>query len=76
MLKDTLDQQTALVVTALASALMRQSGINGELLRLDFLDILEGLAQSPEKVGSVGRVTADLMSAILEEQKRNAQPPP
>jgi hypothetical protein len=63
--KHTLDLQTSLALTALATALCKQSSIDGQQLRLDFLDILEGISQSPENVGAVGKNIAYLMDSLL-----------
>lgn len=57
---------TALALTALATALCKQPGIDGQKLRVDFLDVLEGIAKSPEGVGPVGLHIAGLMDAILK----------
>lgn len=61
-----IDMQVAYAFTALATALCKQPGIDGQKLRLDFLDTLEGIASSPEGVESVGRATAALMSVALD----------
>lgn len=66
--KHPIDMQAAFVVTALAAALCKQPGIDGQKLRLDFLDVLEGIAQSPSGVESVGRHVASLMDTILKAQ--------
>src|SRR5690606_25833419 len=60
----TLDHQTAIAPTALAAALCRQPNINAEQLRYDFMDILEGLAQGPANVETVGRNVAATMAAL------------
>ncbi|WP_228897838.1 hypothetical protein [Acidovorax sp. Leaf73] len=62
----SLDFQAALAITALAAALCKQPGIDGQKLRLDFLDALEGIANSPEGVGSIGRDIASVMSSVLD----------
>lgn len=64
--KHTIDVQMAFVVTALAAALCKQPGIDGQKLRIDFLDALEGIARSPAGVESVGRNVASLMDSILK----------
>lgn len=61
-----MDMQAAYVVTALAAALCKQPGIDGQKLRLDFLDAMEGIARSPQGVETVGRSIAALMSSILD----------
>ena len=61
-----IDMQVAYAFTALATALCKQPGIDGQKLRLDFLDTLEGIASSPEGVESVGRATAARMSVALD----------
>lgn len=72
---ETLDQQAAWALTALAVALCKQPGIDGQRLRLDFIDALEGIAASPQGVGVVGKTIAGLMSATLEAD-RDTHPPP
>ena len=72
--RDPIDMQTAYVVTALAAALCKQPGIDGQKLRLDFLDALEGAAQSPSGVGSVGRTVAALMDVVLKADAGNNSP--
>lgn len=64
--KHSLDHQAAIAITALAAALVKQKAINGAQLRMDFLEILEGIAQSPTKVETVGIQTASLMDVILK----------
>ena len=59
--------QAATAIAALASALCKQPGIDGQKLRLDFLDTLEGIARSPDGVDTVGRLTASLMDTALRE---------
>lgn len=61
------EYQTASALVALAAALCRQPGIDGQKLRLDFLDILEGIAQSPDGVGMVGMRVAGVMDVTLRE---------
>lgn len=61
-----LDHQTAIAITALAAALCKQPSIDGQKLRVDFLDVLEGIAQSPEAVETVGRNIASLMDTMLQ----------
>ncbi len=72
--EQSLDSQTAIALTALASALVRQSSIDGQKLRMDFLDILEGLCGGPENVGEVGQGAALLMQRFLATDADN--PPP
>jgi hypothetical protein len=64
--ESTLDHQAAIAVTALAAALCKQRGINGDQLRLDLLEMLEGIAGSPQGVETVGKQTANLMDSILQ----------
>lgn len=64
--KHPIDMQAAFAVTALAVALCKQPGIDGQKLRIDFLDAMEGLAATPEGVDTVGRQTAALMSIFLD----------
>ncbi|MDD3016808.1 MAG: hypothetical protein PHE74_00190 [Comamonas sp.] len=61
-----LDMQAAYAVTALAAALCKQPGIDGQKLRLDFLDAMEGIAKSPQGVETVGRSIAALMATVLD----------
>lgn len=61
-----LDHQTAIALTALAAALCKQASIDGQMLRMDFLDILEGIAKSPEAVETVGKQMANLMDVLLQ----------
>lgn len=70
----SLEHQTAIALTALAVAISRQTGINADQLRLDFLDSMEGLSGSPAEVGIVGRHMADLMAKIAAG-KGSAIPP-
>lgn len=73
---ESLDHQTAIALTALAVALCKQPAIDGQRLRLDFLDTLEGIATTPQGVGTVGRNIAALVDVILKaDQAGNAQPP-
>ena len=65
MTNQSLDQQTITVVAALAAALCKQPDIDGQKLRMDFLDALEGLAKSPDQVNSLGKDMAALMEAVL-----------
>lgn len=60
-----MDYQAATAITALAAALCKQPGIDGQKLRMDFLDALEGIAQTPGNVGTVGRTIASLMDTTL-----------
>ena len=71
----SLDIQTAYAFTALATALCRQPSIDGQRLRMDFLDALEGIAKSPQGVGTVGVETAGLMDAILKSIHTSSVPP-
>lgn len=71
-----LDHQAAVAVTALAVALCKQPGIDGQKLRMDFLDTLEGIAQSPEGVETVGKNVASLMGVILQSDAHKRQLPP
>lgn len=64
--KNTFEYQVAMAVTALAAALCKQPGIDGQKLRLDFLDTLEGIAKSPSGVETVGRNIATLMDVTLK----------
>lgn len=72
---EALDHQAAIALTALAAALCKQPGIDGQRLRLDFLDILEGLATTPQKVGSVGMNIAGLMDVVLKAEIAGKRPP-
>lgn len=60
-----MEYQVATALTALAEALCKQPGIDGQKLRLDFLDALEGIAQTPGNVGTVGKTIASLMDTTL-----------
>lgn len=62
----SLDAQATMAIIALAAALCKQPGIDGQKLRLDFLDALEGLADSPAGVGSIGRDIAAVMASVLD----------
>lgn len=73
-IQQDLDQQTAVALTALIVAICRQPGIDGQRLRQDFIDGLEGLSGSPQAVGSVGKNIAGLMLTILEDEHHNAPP--
>lgn len=57
--------QAATALAALAAALCKQPGIDGQKLRMDFLDVLEGIAKSPDRVDTVGRVVASIMDTTL-----------
>lgn len=70
--KHSLDHQAAIAITALAAALIKQKAINGAQLRMDFLEILEGIAQSPVEVETVGIQTASLMDVILKADSRKS----
>lgn len=58
--------QTADALTAICAALCKQPGIDGQRLRMDFLDSLEGMAQTPQDVQMVGRTIASLMESMLQ----------
>lgn len=64
--KYSFERQTAMAVSALAAALCKQPSIDGQKLRLDFLDTLEGIAASPSGVETVGRNIAALMDVTLK----------
>jgi hypothetical protein len=66
-----LDHQTAIALTALAAALCKQPSLDGQKLRVDFLDVLEGLAQSPDAVETVGKSVAGLMDVMLKVPGRD-----
>lgn len=68
--EESLDYQASVAITALAAALCKQPGIDGDQLRLDFLEILEGIARSPDKVNTVGIDTARLMDILLRAAPR------
>jgi hypothetical protein len=65
--KNDFDQQVAITLTALATALCRQPGINGPQLRDDMLEILERFAGSPEAVGQVGQQVVAVMDKAVRE---------
>jgi hypothetical protein len=71
----SLDVQVGFTLAAMAAALCKQPGINGQQLLHDFLEALEGIAQSPSEVGEVGRTVASLMSSTLAAE-HNTPPPP
>lgn len=71
---NSLDHQVAIALTALAAALVKQPGIDGAKLRYDFLEILEGIATSPEAVELVGRQIASLMDVVLESERNKPRP--
>jgi hypothetical protein len=77
--KHDLDHQAAIALSALASALCKQPGIDGQKLLHDFLDDLEGLAGAPEGVETVGKSMAGLMGSMLQlqaaERVANARKP-
>ena len=74
---DSMDLQAGFAIAALAGALCRQPGIDGQRLRMDFLEILESLAASPDGVGEVGQRVAALMEVLLQVRALgNGQPPP
>lgn len=60
-----MEYQVAMALTAFAAALCKQPGIDGQKLRMDFLDVLEGIAQTPDNVGTVGKTIASLMDTTL-----------
>lgn len=70
----SLDMQVGYALAAMAAALCKQPGINGQQLLQDFLDDLEGIAQSPGEVGIVGQTVAGLMAVTLQAE-RNKRPP-
>lgn len=63
-----MDMQTAYALAALAAALCKQPNINGQQLLQDFLEGLEGIAQSPTGVGVVGKTVAGLMDSVLKAE--------
>jgi len=65
MIENSFDHQIAIALTAFAAAICKQPSIDGQRLRIDFLDALEGLAQSPEGVETVGRQISSVMNSIL-----------
>lgn len=69
-----IDMQVGFALAAMASALCKQPGINGQQLLQDFLEALEGIAQSPGQVGEVGKTVAALMSSTLAASHN--KPPP
>lgn len=71
----SLDMQVGFTLAAMAAALCKQPGINGQQLLNDFLEALEGIAQSPGEVGEVGKTVAGLMSSTLAAE-HNKPPPP
>ena len=74
--KHGIDHQAAIALTALASALCKQPGIDGQKLLHDFLDDLEGLAGAPEEVETVGKSMAGLMDSMLKLRAAEAGKPP
>ena len=74
MSQSSLEHQTAIALTAFASALCKQPSIDGQKLRMDFLDALEGLAQSPDGVETVGLQIASLMDMTLKAQAAGTSP--
>ncbi len=70
----SLDMQVGFALAAMAAALCKQPGINGQQLLQDFLEALEGIAQSPGEVGEVGKTVAGLMSSTLAAEHN--KPPP
>lgn len=71
----SMDMQVGYALAALAAALCKQPGINGQQLLHDFLENLEGIAQSPGEVGEVGKTVAGLMSVTLKAE-HNKPPQP
>lgn len=65
---ETLDLQSAWALTALAAALCKQPSIDGQRLRMDFLEALEGIAASPQGVGTVALQISSLMDAVLKAE--------
>lgn len=63
-----MDMQVGFALAAFAGAMCKQPGINGQLLRQDFLELLEALAQSPVAVGTVGKTVAGLMNTVLQAE--------
>lgn len=74
MSQSSLEHQTAIALTAFASALCKQPSIDGQKLRMDFLDELEGLAQSPGGVEVVGLQIASLMEKTLQSKSAGTSP--
>ena len=71
----SLDIQVGFALAAMSAALCKQPGINGQQLLHDFLEALEGIAQSPGEVGEVGKTVAGLMSSTLVAEHNNSAPP-
>lgn len=67
-------RQAAEALAALACALVKQRGINGEQLRLDFLECLEKLYGSPAAVETVGIEVAACMDAVLQADRGTLPP--
>jgi hypothetical protein len=65
--KNDFEQQILITLTALATALCRQPGVNGPQLRDDMLEILERFAGSPEAVGPVAREMLTVMDKAVRE---------
>lgn len=63
-----LDLQVGFALAAFAAAMCKQPGVNGQLLLQDFLESLEGIAQSPGAVGTVGKTVAGVMDTILKAE--------
>ena len=73
-LNQSFDVQVGYALAALASALCKQPGINGQMLLQDFLDALEGIAKTPGEVGVVGQTVAGVMNSTLKAD-HNTRPP-
>lgn len=71
----SMDMQVGFALAAMAAALCKQPGINGQQLLQDFLENLEGIAQSPGEVGEVGKTVAGLMSTTLKAEHNKPSPP-
>ena len=63
-----MDVQVSFALAAFAAALCKQQNVNGQQLLQDFLKALEGIAQSPGAVGTVGKTVAGLMSGVLKAE--------
>ena len=72
----SMDMQVGFALAALAAALCKQPGVNGQQLLQDFLESIEGISQSPGEVGEVGKTVAGLMSATLKAEHGGHPPPP
>lgn len=60
-----IEYQVATGLVALAAALCKQPGVDGQKLRMDFLDIVEGIARNPAGVGIVAMRVASVMDTTL-----------